>query len=292
MLKRFSLFALTNILIIALITFLTSILGLNPSFQTGGYQDVAAWCLLWGMGGAFISLMLSKWSAKRMMSLIELDSHGPHGYVVDVIKDFARREKINMPEVYYYDSDELNAFATGPSRNNSLIAFSSGLLRDMNKDEVIGVAAHELAHITNGDMVTMTLVQGVVNAFVMFIARAIAFVIDNALRSDDDGDGEGLGYFAYFILVSVLQAVFGLLTAPLVAWFSRHREFRADAGGARLAGKDKMIAALQALDNKFSIDRLDDSQPSLSAMKISGKGMMALLSTHPPLPKRIEALKK
>ena len=289
MLKRFMLFAITNLLVIALITIIISALGIDPSLASG-YEGLAIMCLLWGTGGAFISLMISKWSAKRMMGLVPLDPHGSHGYVVDAIKDFARREKITVPEVYYYKSDELNAFATGPSRNNSLIAFSSGLLRDMNKDEIIGVAAHELAHITNGDMVTMTLVQGIVNAFVMFIARIVAFAIDNAMRSDDEG--EGLGAFAYIILVMVLQMFFGLLTAPVVAWFSRNREFRADAGGAKLAGKDKMIAALQALDNKFSIDRLDDSQPALSAMKISGKGMIELLSTHPPLPKRIAALKK
>ena len=288
MLKRVMLFIITNLMVMILISIIISLLGIDPSL-TAGYQGLAIMCLLWGSVGSFISLMISKWSAKRMMGLIELDPNGSHGYVVDIIKEFARREKIQMPEVYYYESEELNAFATGPSRNNSLIAFSSGLLRDMNKDEIIGVAAHELAHITNGDMVTMTLVQGIVNAFVMFIARVVAIAIDNALKSDDEG--EGLGFFAYFILVNVLQAVFGLLTAPVVAWFSRQREFRADAGGARLAGKDKMIAALQALDNKFSIDRLDNSEPSLSAMKISGKGIMALLSTHPPIAKRIAALK-
>jgi heat shock protein HtpX len=288
MVKRFTLLIVTNLMVMTLISIIISVLGIDIS-ATSGFQGLAFFCFLWGGLGAFISLMISKWSAKRMMDLIELNPHGSYGYVIDAIREFARREKIQMPEVYYYESDELNAFATGPSRNNSLIAFSSGLLRDMNKDEIIGVAAHELAHITNGDMVTMTLVQGIVNAFVMFIARAVAIIIDNALRSDDEG--EGLGLFAYFILVNVLQAVFGLLTAPIVAWFSRQREYRADAGGARLAGKDKMIAALEALDNKFSVDRLDNSEPSLSAMKISGKGMMELISTHPPIAKRIAALK-
>jgi heat shock protein HtpX len=195
-----------------------------------------------------------------------------------------------MPEVYLYHSDELNAFATGPSRNNSLVAFSTGLLRDMNRDEVEGVAAHEVAHITNGDMVTMALVQGIVNAFVMFIARVVAMAIDSYLK-DEDGRG-GLGYFAYHGVVMLLQMVFGLLTLPVVAGFSRYREFRADAGGARLAGRDKMIAALQALDNKFSIDRLDNGQPALKAMKISGSGWTELLSTHPPLKKRIAALQQ
>ncbi len=290
MIKRISLFVLTNILVLTLISFIMNLTGLDPNIHNG-YGGLAVFCLAWGGLGSFISLLLSKWVAKRGMSLELIDPHGPHGYVVKAVKEFAHKEGITAPEVYYYNSEELNAFATGPSRNNSLVAFSSGLLRDMNEDEVVGVAAHEVAHITNGDMVTMALVQGVVNAFVMFIARVVAFAIDNALRGDDD-DGEGLGYFAYMFLVIGLQALFGLLTAPVVAGFSRYREFRADAGGAALAGRDKMVAALKALDEQFSVDRLDNSQPALKAMKISGGGMMALLSTHPPIKKRIEALEK
>ena len=289
MFNRVFLFVLTNILVIALISIIINLTGINPSLYSG-FEGLAVICLLWGSVGSFISLMISKWSAKRAMRLQPIDPNGSHGYVVEAIKEFARREKIKTPEVYYYQSDELNAFATGPSRNNSLVAFSSGLLQDMDQDEVIGVAAHEVAHITNGDMVTMALVQGIVNAFVMFIARVVAFAIDNALKSDDDG--EGLGYFAHFAVVMVLQAVFGLLTLPVVAWFSRYREFRADAGGAALAGRDKMVAALQALDEKFSIDRLDNSQPAMKAMKISGRGAFSLFSTHPPIAKRIAALKK
>ena len=196
-----------------------------------------------------------------------------------------------MPEVYVYPSDELNAFATGPSRNNSLVAVSEGLLRHMRRDEVEGVLAHEVAHIANGDMVTMALVQGIVNAFVMFLARVVAIAIDNMVSNDDDGGG-GLGYLGYIVVVNVLQVVFGLLTAPVVAGFSRFREYRADEGGARLAGKDKMIAALEALRENFSVDQLDQSQPSLKAMKISGGGLVKLLSTHPPLEDRIRALKK
>ena len=283
MFTRIVLFVLTNILVMTLISIIIGLTGLDPSLHSG-IEGIALICLLWGGLGSFISLMISKWSAKKAMGLKPIDPDGPHGYVVKAVKGFARRERITAPEVYYYKSDELNAFATGPSRNNSLVAFSSGLLRDMDQDEVVGVAAHEVAHITNGDMVTMALVQGIVNAFVMFIARIAAFAIDNALRSEDD-DGEGLGFFAHYLIVMVLQAVFGLLTFPVIAWFSRYREFRADAGGAKLAGKDKMIAALQALDDKFSIDRLDNSPPAMKAMKISGNGMIALLSTHPPIPK-------
>lgn len=289
MFKRVFLFVITNILVITLITIITSLLGIS-GMETDGYMGLAIICLLWGSVGSFVSLMISKWSAKRMMGLEPIDPDGPYGYVVTAVKGFARQERIMMPEVYLYHSDELNAFATGPSRNNSLVAFSTGLLRDMNRDEVEGVAAHEVAHITNGDMVTMALVQGIVNAFVMFIARVVAMAIDSYLK-DEDGRG-GLGYFAYHGVVMLLQMVFGLLTLPVVAGFSRYREFRADAGGARLAGRDKMIAALQALDNKFSIDRLDNGQPALKAMKISGSGWTELLSTHPPLKKRIAALQQ
>jgi heat shock protein HtpX len=275
-------------LVLALITIITSVLGLD-AYMTGSYSGLAIMCLLYGSVGSFISLMLSKWMAKRAMGLIEIDPDGPHGYVVAAVKEFARKERITVPEVYLYQSDELNAFATGPSRNNSLVAFSTGLLRDMNRDEVEGVAAHEVAHITNGDMVTMALVQGVVNAFVMFLARVVAIAIDNAL--DKDGEG-GLGYLAYHLLVLFLQGIFGLLTYPVVAGFSRYREYRADAGGARLAGTQKMVAALKALEDNFSVDRLDNSQPAMKAMKISGTGMSELFSTHPPLKKRIAALKK
>lgn len=289
MIKRVFLFVLTNILVLTLITTIINLIGIDPSLHAG-YTGLAIVCLLWGGVGSFVSLLLSKWMAKRAMGLQAIDPHGPHGFVVDAVAKFAEQEGITPPEVFFYDSEELNAFATGPSRNNSLVAFSSGLLRDMNRDEVVGVAAHEVAHITNGDMVTMALVQGIVNAFVMFLARVVAFAIDNALRSDDEG--EGLGYFAHYIVVILLQMFFGLLTAPVVAAFSRYREFRADAGGAALAGRDKMIAALKALDEQFSVDRLDNSQPALKAMKISGGGMLALLSTHPPIKKRIEALEK
>jgi len=239
--------------------------------------------------GSFISLMISKWMAKRAMGLEPVDEHGPYAYLNEMVRQFAQRERISVPEVYIYPSDELNAFATGPSRNNSLVAVSAGLLRDFDRDEIEGVVAHEVSHIANGDMVTMAIVQGIVNAFVMFLARVVAIAIDNALRSDDEG--EGLGYFAYYVVVSLLQVVFGLLTAPVVAAFSRAREFRADAGGAKLAGREKMIAALSALQEHMSVDRLDNDQPALKTMKISGKGMIALLSTHPPLEKRIEALR-
>jgi heat shock protein HtpX len=222
------------------------------------------------------------------MNLEPLDPSGPYGFVVKRVHEYANSARIDPPEVYRYDIDELNAFATGPSKNNSLVAISQGLLDDFDQAEVEGVLGHEVAHIANGDMVTMALVQGVVNAFVMFLARIVAIAIDNVLSEDDEG--EGLGFFAYFAVVSILQLVFGLLTAPLVAWFSRAREYKADAGGAQLAGREKMLSALRALEGQFSVDRLDTSTPAFKSMKISGKGVIALLSTHPPLSDRIRAL--
>jgi heat shock protein HtpX len=287
--KRILLFVLTNILVVLMVSIILSMIGIDQ--YGASYIGLAIICLVWGSVGSFISLRMSKWMAKRMMGLQPVNPYGQHAYIVDRVRAFAQRERIAMPEVYVYPSDELNAFATGPSRNNSLVAVSEGLLRHMRRDEVEGVLAHEVAHIANGDMVTMALVQGIVNAFVMFLARVVAIAIDNMVSNDDDGGG-GLGYLGYIVVVNVLQVVFGLLTAPVVAGFSRFREYRADEGGARLAGKDKMIAALEALRENFSVDQLDQSQPSLKAMKISGGGLVKLLSTHPPLEDRIRALKK
>jgi heat shock protein HtpX len=192
-----------------------------------------------------------------------------------------------MPEVGIYESPEVNAFATGPSRNNSLVAVSSGLLRGMNRDEVEGVLGHEIAHIANGDMVTMTLVQGVINAFVIFFAKAAAWAIANFMRGNND---EGPSFMVAFGIEMVLHIIFGFVGMIIVAWFSRYREFRADQGGAKLAGTGKMVAALERL--KSTTDLVDNRQESIAAFKISGKGgFMALFSTHPPLEQRIARLK-
>lgn len=286
MIKRFGLFFLVNLLIITAVTLLLSVLGL--SHGAGDMAGLALICLVWGMVGSFISLMLSKWLAKVGMGLEPIDARGEFGFVVRRVEEYARKANIDMPEVYWYDSDELNAFATGPSRNSSLVAVSRGLLQRMSQEEVEGVLGHEVAHIANGDMVTMSLVQGVVNAFVMFIARVVAFAIDQAVR-DEEGRG-GLGYLAQSLLIMVLQAVFGLLTMPVVAWFSRQREFRADLGGAQLAGRAKMVAALEAL-RRYGDVEVDREHPELSAMKISGGGVMELLSTHPSLERRLAVLR-
>ena len=286
MFKRYGFMILVNILIMVVISIILSVLNIRPG---GSMTALMVFCFIYGMAGSFISLALSKWFAKRGMGLREPGYS--EQYLVDRVHEFAKIEGIALPEVYVYDSDELNAFATGPSRNNSLVAVSTGLLASLSKEEVEGVLGHEVAHIANGDMVSMALIQGVVNAFVMFLARVVAQAIDMALRSDDD-DGEGLGFIGYMVVVNVLHVVFGLITLPIVAWFSRQREFRADADGARLAGKEKMIRALEALDRRFDVTALDNSEPALKAMKISGGGMSEIFSTHPPLAKRIKALQK
>jgi heat shock protein HtpX len=287
--KRILLFILTNILVLTLISIIFAVTGLGDA-RGGGYMELAVICLVWGSVGSFISLMMSKWMAKVLFRLEPVDEHGEFGYLIRMTEAFARQANISPPEVFIYPSDELNAFATGPTRNNSLVAFSEGLLREFNQDEVEGVLAHEVSHVANGDMVTMALVQGVVNAFVMFISRVVASAINSALRNNQAS--RGLSRLTYRLLVSVLQIFFGLLTAPVVAAFSRAREYRADAGGAKLAGSGKMIAALQALQERLSVDRLDDSHPALKTMKISGGGVSALFSTHPPLEDRINALKQ
>lgn len=294
MFRRFFFFFLTNIMIIALISLLTSAFGLNHYVTENGldYGLLLGFCLIWGMVGSFISLLLSKWSAKTWMNLEEISMSDPQlGWIVDRVHEYARAAGITtMPEVFIYQSPELNAFATGPSKNNSLVAVSSGLLNHMNRSEVEGVLGHEVAHIANGDMVTMALLQGVINAFVMFFARVIAFAIDSALRKDDD-EGEGLGRLAYPLVVMVLELVFGFLGALVTAYFSRFREFRADEGGAKLAGKQKMIAGLQALADHYD-QPVDQSQPALATMKISGNNKwLQMFSTHPPLASRIEALR-
>ena len=291
MFKRVFFLLLMNVLIMATLGISLSVLqhsGIIPPIGNS-YTGLFIFCLFWGVGGAFISLLMSKWMAKKMMGVEILTANGRGSELVQKVHLYARKAGLEkMPEVGVYESPEVNAFATGPSRSNSLVAVSTGLLSRMNDDEVDGVIAHEVAHIANGDMVTMTLIQGVMNAFVMFAARIVASVIDNAMK-DENGRG-GLGGFAYMGVVFALDILFGLLAMPVVAGFSRWREYRADSGGARLAGKEKMIAALESL--KTTIDRVDTSQKTFASMKISNKTFMnELFSTHPSLDKRINALR-
>ena len=254
MFKRFAVFAVVNIAIIVTISIVSSIifrvLGIDPYYLSGGkinYESLMVFCLIWGMGGAFISLMMSKMLVKWTMGvkIIPPEAGGEYGDLVRTVHRLAKSAGLGkMPEVEFTQGKSSTLSRRDPAKNNSLVAVSEGLLRHMTRDEVEGVLGHEVAHIANGDMVTMTLIQGVVNAFVMFFARIAAFAVSQFLRGDDE-EGEGLGWFAHMMVVILFEILFGILGSMVVAWFSRQREYRADAGGARLAGRNKMEAALQ-----------------------------------------------
>lgn len=295
--KRIFLFMAVNILVVATISMLMSLLGISSGMGPVGvqYAPLLGFCFLWGMVGSLISLMLSRKMAKWMMGVQLVTVEGPHKNLVETIYRLSRRAGLTeMPEVGIYQSEVLNAFATGPTRNRSLVAVSSGLMASMNEREIEGVLAHEVAHIANGDMVTMALVQGVVNAFVMFFSRIAAFAISQAMRNSDDRESRP-NPFVQMMLVFVLDIIFGILAAPIVAWFSRYREYRADRGGADLAGKDKMIAALEALSRSYPQLEMatEEVNPNFKSMQISSKNsLFALFSSHPPLSERISILKR
>jgi heat shock protein HtpX len=287
--KRILLFVVTNLAIIVALSIVLSLLGIT-GYVREGQLDIGAllvFCFAWGMGGAFISLLISRAIAKWMMGVKLVDGRSGNAeldWLHQTVHRLTQQANLPMPEVGFYESPEVNAFATGPSKRRSLVAVSSGLLRTMRREEVEGVLAHEVAHIQNGDMVTMTLIQGVVNAFVMFLARIIAF----AVRQGSDSRN---AYFLSFVVMIVLQIVFGFLGMIVVAWFSRAREFRADAGGAALAGRGSMVAALRRLMDTRQL--VDNREPALATLKISGgRSWMALVSTHPPLEARIRALEQ
>lgn len=289
--KRTVLFIATNILIVATISILTSVLGVQPYLSAKGidYQALMIFCVLWGFGGAFISLALSRVMAKWMMGVKVIDpqTHDPEfRSLVNRVHGFARRAGLStMPEVGYYEADDLNAFATGPTRNRALVAVSTGLLRNMSEAEVDGVLAHEVAHIANGDMVTMTLVQGVVNAFVMFLARVIGYFASQFVAEDKR-------HLVQFGVVLVSEIALGILGMIVVAAFSRLREYRADAGGASLASRENMISALERLKLNYQLPS-EEEQPAIASLKISGKagGLMKLFATHPDLDDRIRRLR-
>jgi heat shock protein HtpX len=296
MFKRVGLFIITNIAIMAMVTIVINVFGLEPHLSSYGqnYQSLLIFCGIFGIGGSIISLQMSRWIAKRSMGVQLIDAHGQHSALYNTIERLARDAKLPVtPEVGIYDSPEVNAFATGPSKSKSLVAVSTGLLNNMTTDELEAVLAHEIAHIANGDMVTLALIQGVVNTFVMFFARIAAFAVQNAMNGDDE-EGEGTSFWVNFALVMAFQLVFGILGSIVVSFFSRYREYRADSGGAALAGRDKMIAALKRLDQQFEAGRFDkrSDNEAMNAMKISSRAsrFAALLSTHPPLKTRIKAL--
>jgi len=299
--KRVLLFVLTNILVIVTVSLIINILGLRPYLSAQGidYQSLLVFCALFGFAGSFISLQLSRWMAKRGMGVQVIDPASPGGdfeaRLVARVQRLCQQAGLDtLPEIGIYPSPEVNAFATGPSKSRALLAISSGLLNRMDDRAIDGVLGHEISHIVNGDMVTMTLLQGIVNTFVMFVSRIAVYALDNAMRSrDDDRGSRGLGYFSQYLLISALESILMFLASPVIYWYSRRREYRADAGSARMTGRETMIHALESLRDGPRIQ--DDRAPSVSAFKIDGRGhgiMQALFSTHPPLEARIEALKR
>ena len=286
--KRIFFFIVTNIAIVLTLSIVAAFLGVGSGIGPEGLnlQALALFCLFWGMGGAFISLQMSRWIAKRATGVQLVDGRTGNSqadWLYETVGRLTRQANLPMPEVGIYDSPEVNAFATGPSKSRSLVAVSSGLLRSMRPDEVEGVLAHEVAHIANGDMVTMTLLQGVMNAFVMFAARVIAYALT---RSGDSRNNNG---GSYYLIVIVLQIVLGIFAALVVNWFSRHREFKADHGGATLAGRERMLGALRRLAANHEL--VETEHQALATMKINGgRSWAALFSTHPPIEERIKAL--
>ena len=290
--KRVALLIGTNLAVIIVLSIVLNVLMAVLGVDFGSYQGLLVFAAIFGFGGAFISLMISKWMAKRSTGaqVISSPRNETERWLVDTVRRQADKAGIKMPEVAIYQSPEPNAFATGPSKNDSLVAVSTGLLHAMNKDEVEAVLAHEVSHVANGDMVTLTLIQGVVNTFVIFLARVVAGFINNAMRGNQQDSGNSIGGgFAYYGIVIVLEIVFGILASIIVMYFSRQREFRADAGAAQLVGADKMISALQRLNS----GRDSELDSTMSAFGIRGKRAKSeLFLSHPPIEKRIAALRE
>lgn len=287
--KRVLLFLLTNLGIVLVLSASLSLLGVEPYLNANGLNitSLLVFAAIMGFGGSFLSLTLSKWMAKRSMGVvvIETPSNSGESWLVETVRRQATQAGIGMPEVGVFHSPDANAFATGMSRNNSLVAVSTGLLQQMTREEAEAVLGHEVAHIANGDMVTLALIQGVVNTFVMFLSRVIGSLVDRAVFKTERDHGP-----AFYVTMIVAELVLGLLASIIVMWFSRRREFRADAGGATLAGRQAMINALQRL----KAGRGEPLPDNMAAFGIAGgrsEGFKRLFMTHPPLEERIAALK-
>ena len=287
--KRVLLLVATNVAVMIVLSIVVSILGLDRWMTAQGidYTTLLVMSAIFGFGGAFISLLLSKTIAKWSTGaqVITQPRTAGESWLLATVQRQAQAAGIGVPEVAIYEAPEPNAFATGANRNNALVAVSTGLLNNMKQEEVEAVLGHEISHVANGDMVTLALIQGVLNAFVIFAARAIAFALDQFLRSNDRG---GLGQLGYYATVIVLDILFGVLAMMIVAWFSRYREFRADAGGAHLAGRPKMVAALQRLGSMYGQSTLPKQ---INAFGING-GIRSLFGTHPPIEQRIARLER
>lgn len=297
--KRILLLVVVNFLVMLTITVVLGLLRVNRYFPQGGLAGLAVICLIWGFAGSLVSLAISRLMAKWMMGVqvIPPETGDPElRQLVETVHGLARAAHLPLPEVGIYQSDEINAFATGPTRSRALVAVSTGLLQRMGSREVEGVLGHEMTHIANGDMVTMTLIQGVINSFVLFLSRILAFVVSQALRSRDERDSGGGGLLQYLLAI-LFQVVLSILGSLVVLWFSRWREFRADAGGARLAGRQNMIDALRALQRLQEpqlVQAEAQAHPSFQALKISGPtgGLARLFASHPPLEERIARLEQ
>ncbi|CDH47247.1 MAG: protease HtpX [Candidatus Competibacteraceae bacterium] len=291
--KRTFLFLATNLAVVLLLGMIARLLGVDRFLHQSGLNlpSLLIFAAIFGMGGSLISLLMSKWIAKRSVGaqVIEQPQTQTERWLVETVRKQAQVAGIGMPEVALYQSPEPNAFATGANRNAALVAVSTGLLQQMTEDEVEAVLGHEVSHVANGDMVTLSLLQGVLNTFVIVLARVVGYVVDRALSSDNENRRPGIG----FMLTSfVMEILFGFLASLVVMGFSRHREFHADAGGARLAGRGKMIAALERLRQLHEPSQLPSQMAAFGINGGLGKGLRKLLMTHPPLEERIAALRQ
>jgi heat shock protein HtpX len=287
--KRIALFLATNLAIVLVLSITMRLLGVEPYLNANGLNlsSLLIFAAVMGFGGSFISLAISKWSVKKSMGVhvIDAPSNATELWLVETIREYSIEAGIKMPEVGIFDSPEVNAFATGMSKNSSLIAVSSGLLQQMTRKEAEAVLGHEVAHAANGDMVTLALIQGVVNTFVMFLSRVIGHLVDKVVFKTERGHGP-----AFFVTMIVAELILGVLASIIVMWFSRQREFRADRGGASLAGRQNMIAALERL-NTIHPQPLPDKMAAFGIAGGGGGGIKRLFMTHPPLEERIAALK-
>ncbi len=287
MFTRIALFMLTNLAVLALASIVMSLFGVNSSSMAG----LLIMAALFGFGGSIISLLMSKWMAKRATGamVIETPRNEAEQWLVQTVRRQAQAAGIGMPEVAVYEAPEINAFATGASRNKALVAVSTGLLQQMSRDEAEAVLGHEVSHVANGDMITMALLQGVLNTFVIVLARVIGGVIDSYLSGNREGNSRGI---AYYVIVFGLEMVLGLFATMIAMWFSRRREFRADHGGATLASRQKMIAALERLQANHSTSTLPAQVEAFGIAGGVGHGLKKLFLSHPPLTERIAALRQ
>ena len=294
---RILLFLGTNLAVLLVASITLRLLGVESYLSDQGinFQSLLIFCFIFGMAGSMISLFISKWMAKRSTGtvVIETPSNATEKWLLDTVEELSRKAGIKTPEVGIFPAQQSNAFATGWNRNDALVAVSAGLLNRMRPEEVRAVLAHEIGHVANGDMVTLALIQGVVNTFVMFFARVVAHLVDQFLRSRSDGEG-GLGFMGYFAVVMVAEIVFGIAASAIVAWFSRFREYRADAAGAKLAGSGAMINALARLKAETELpDQMPDTLRAMAITKGQTRSLVEkLFASHPPLDDRIRALKE